>query len=214
VRVPVANVYSLRRDQRGFWVGGTTWADLPFHLNIMSSFLYGANAEGSVFRPLASVFFSNSTLAYPYLPDFHTALNVAAGRCGFVVHRSLCSCCQPEYIAGLQLRAGSHATSRRFAARILCFVAVLSVHAPGAVTRCCMCLRAPHHLYRWLGCVGPLPKRLDLGQFHVVRVSCLAQSRVVALTHTLFLLYSACWVAGSQQGPCVSLGGQHRRVLV
>jgi hypothetical protein len=72
---------SLRRDQRGFWVGGTTWADLPFHLNIMSSFLYGANADASVFRPLASVFFSNSTLAYPYLPDFHTAFNVAAGRC-------------------------------------------------------------------------------------------------------------------------------------
>lgn len=60
--------------------GGTTWADMPFHMNIVASFLYGANQEGSAFSPLASVFYSNSTLAYPYLPDFHTAYNVAAGR--------------------------------------------------------------------------------------------------------------------------------------
>lgn len=74
-------MYSLRPDERGFRTGGTTWADLPFHLNIISSFLYGANSDASVFRPLASVFYSNSSLAYPYLPDFHTAFNVAAGRC-------------------------------------------------------------------------------------------------------------------------------------
>ena len=59
---------------------GTTWADLPFHLNIISSFLYGANVDATVFRPLASVFYSNTSLAYPFLPDFHAAYNVAAGR--------------------------------------------------------------------------------------------------------------------------------------
>lgn len=53
---------------------------MPFHLNIVSSFLTGANVDASAFRPLASVFYSNSTLAYPYLPDFHTAYMVAAGR--------------------------------------------------------------------------------------------------------------------------------------
>ena len=73
---------SLVRDESGtnFMTRGTTWADLPFHLNIISSFLYGANVDATVFRPLASVFYSNTSLAYPFLPDFHAAYNVAAGR--------------------------------------------------------------------------------------------------------------------------------------
>jgi hypothetical protein len=70
-----------RRGLREFRTGGTTWADLPFHLNIVSSFLYGANENATVLKPLASVFYSNATLAYPFLPDFHAAFNVAAGRC-------------------------------------------------------------------------------------------------------------------------------------
>ena len=70
---------------------GTTWADMPFHLNIISSFLYGANVDATVFRPLASVFYSNTSLAYPFLPDFHAAYNVAAGRCDvFWLRASVC----------------------------------------------------------------------------------------------------------------------------
>ena len=66
-------------ENGGHHVAGTVWADLPFHLNIMSSFLHGANQNASVFHPLKSAFFADTHLAYPFLPDFSTAFMVAAG---------------------------------------------------------------------------------------------------------------------------------------
>jgi hypothetical protein len=59
--------------------GGSVYADLPFHLNITTSFLSGANEAATIFSSLLSSFFAGATLAYPFLPDFYIAALVAGG---------------------------------------------------------------------------------------------------------------------------------------
>ena len=59
--------------------GGSVYADLPFHLNITTSFLAGCNESAHIFSSLMSSFYSGVTLAYPFLPDFYIAVLVAGG---------------------------------------------------------------------------------------------------------------------------------------
>jgi hypothetical protein len=58
--------------------GGATWADLPFHMNVAASFLYGTNREFD-FRRAEAAFYAGSRLVYPLLPDFHSACLRVAG---------------------------------------------------------------------------------------------------------------------------------------
>ncbi len=60
-------------------VAGSVYADLPFHLNLLSSFVYGCNQQATAFSSLLSPFYSGEHLAYPYIPDFYSAALVAAG---------------------------------------------------------------------------------------------------------------------------------------
>jgi hypothetical protein len=59
--------------------GGSVYADLPFHLNITTSFLNGCNEWATIFSSLMSSFFAGVTLAYPFMPDFFLAVLAAGG---------------------------------------------------------------------------------------------------------------------------------------
>ena len=59
--------------------GGSVYADLPFHLNLTTSFLDGCNEAATITSSLLSSFYSGVTLAYPFLPDFYIAVLVAGG---------------------------------------------------------------------------------------------------------------------------------------
>ena len=68
--------------------GGSVYADLPFHLNLTTSFLNGCNEWATVFSSLMSSFFAGKTLAYPFMPDFFISVLVAGGwtlRWGLVI---------------------------------------------------------------------------------------------------------------------------------
>ena len=59
--------------------GGSVYADLPFHLNLTTSFLNGCNEWATVFSSLMSSFYAGVTLAYPFMPDFFISVLVAGG---------------------------------------------------------------------------------------------------------------------------------------
>ena len=52
---------------------------VPFHLNLSSSFLNGANERAGMFSTLISTFYAGAPLAYPFIPDFYVAVLVAGG---------------------------------------------------------------------------------------------------------------------------------------
>jgi len=70
---PMVSSRFLRNEPDGsVSSGGATWADLPFHMNIAASFLYGTNREFD-YRRTEAAFYAGSRLVYPLLPDFHAA---------------------------------------------------------------------------------------------------------------------------------------------
>lgn len=58
--------------------GGGCWGDIAFHLDIMSSFLYGSNMH---YKPwaLSNPIYSGVALHYTLLPDYHSALLIKGG---------------------------------------------------------------------------------------------------------------------------------------
>lgn len=58
--------------------GGGCWGDIAFHLDIISSFLYGPNMH---FKPwaLANPIYSGVPLHYTLLPDYHSAMLIKGG---------------------------------------------------------------------------------------------------------------------------------------
>ncbi|ELR19176.1 uncharacterized protein ACA1_032000 [Acanthamoeba castellanii str. Neff] len=58
--------------------GGGCWGDIAFHLDIISSFLYGPNVH---FKPwaLSNPIYSGTTLQYTLLPDYHSAMLIKGG---------------------------------------------------------------------------------------------------------------------------------------
>ncbi len=77
----IFHTHSLLQVGKDFHVGGSTYGDMPFHLNIISSFLHGVNQHANVFKGFTGVFFADSKLVYPFLPDWYTAVLMGAGRC-------------------------------------------------------------------------------------------------------------------------------------
>ena len=73
--------HSLVEVGTGYHVGGTVYGDMPFHLNIINSFLHGVNRHATLFTGFQAVFFADAGLVYPFIPDWHIAVLVAAGRC-------------------------------------------------------------------------------------------------------------------------------------
>lgn len=67
---------------------GACYGDLPFHLNIISSFAHGCNSvpRKGVFN-LISPFFSNLSLSYPIIPDYYSAVIYKC--CGVGYHEAI-----------------------------------------------------------------------------------------------------------------------------
>lgn len=78
VLVPLAflcGMFYFGMFYREMFTKGACYGDLPFHLNIISSFAHGCNSvpRKGVFD-LVSPFFSNLSLSYPIIPDFYSAV--------------------------------------------------------------------------------------------------------------------------------------------
>lgn len=58
--------------------GGGCWGDIAFHLDIISSFLYGPNAHFKAWA-LANPIYAGTTLQYTLLPDFYSAMLIKSG---------------------------------------------------------------------------------------------------------------------------------------
>lgn len=66
---------------------GSAYGDLPFHLNLISSFAHGCNSNRKRMFDLVSPFFANEPLSYPFIPNFYSATLI---KCyGATLHESL-----------------------------------------------------------------------------------------------------------------------------
>ena len=63
----------------GISTKGAAYSDLPFHLNIISSFAYGINYNRTGFYKMDSTFYHGANLAYPIIPDFLSAALMTTG---------------------------------------------------------------------------------------------------------------------------------------
>ena len=67
---PMVTSRFLVEREDGLYSGGTTWADLTFHLGNVASLLFGNNRRFGYDR-LECTFMAGHRFAYPFLPDFH-----------------------------------------------------------------------------------------------------------------------------------------------
>mmetsp|Transcript_40910 Transcript_40910/g.66347 ORF Transcript_40910/g.66347 Transcript_40910/m.66347 type:complete len:712 (-) Transcript_40910:130-2265(-) len=74
----VSTHFLYEKPHGGWYSSGSTWGDLPFHLNLISSYGVGRNSKIR-FGFHDSPIFTGSKLIYPILPDYHSALLVAGG---------------------------------------------------------------------------------------------------------------------------------------
>lgn len=58
---------------------GTAYSDLPFHMNLITSFAFGVNSNRTSFWPFQTPFYAFERLIYPIIPDFHASTLLAAG---------------------------------------------------------------------------------------------------------------------------------------
>ncbi|KAH0787073.1 hypothetical protein GPJ56_009071 [Histomonas meleagridis] len=58
---------------------GAAYSDLPFHLNLISSFVYGCNNPRDSFFSVNTPFFAGEPLAYPIIPNYHAAATMVTG---------------------------------------------------------------------------------------------------------------------------------------
>lgn len=61
---------------KGVYTRGACYGDLPFHLNIISSFAWGCNSQRKFLFDVVSPFYANEPLAYPFIPNFYSAVLV------------------------------------------------------------------------------------------------------------------------------------------
>eukprot|EP00299_Pterocystis_sp_00344_P014687 c7290_g1_i2.p1 GENE.c7290_g1_i2~~c7290_g1_i2.p1 ORF type:complete len:717 (+),score=121.33 c7290_g1_i2:350-2500(+) len=73
------HIHFLLRRGNEHLCGGSVYADLPFHLNLATSFIYGCNKDATITSSLLSLFFAGEALAYPFMPDFYVGALTAAG---------------------------------------------------------------------------------------------------------------------------------------
>eukprot|EP01095_Lingulamoeba_sp_RSL-Kostka_P008386 TRINITY_DN2786_c2_g1_i3.p1 TRINITY_DN2786_c2_g1~~TRINITY_DN2786_c2_g1_i3.p1 ORF type:complete len:279 (+),score=64.09 TRINITY_DN2786_c2_g1_i3:83-919(+) len=70
----------LQKDEKGaIWSGGSVWADIAFHLNVITSFLHGKNKHFNLLEQPKSTIYAGYPMSYPFIPDFHSATLVKTG---------------------------------------------------------------------------------------------------------------------------------------
>jgi len=70
--------------QNGMNTRGWAWADLSFHLQIITSFSYGCNSNRSTLFGLRTPFRNDINFAYPLLPDFHSSFLISSCRMSLI----------------------------------------------------------------------------------------------------------------------------------
>jgi hypothetical protein len=65
---------------RNLFAAGSIWADMPFHLNVINSFLHGENKYFDLFSKPKSTIYSGEAMSYPFIPDFHSSALHALGK--------------------------------------------------------------------------------------------------------------------------------------
>ena len=70
----VSMLYQGRRSK------AAGYGDIPFHMNIISSFVTGCNHKRQSFLEIETVFYAGEKLAYPFMTNFYTATLMATGR--------------------------------------------------------------------------------------------------------------------------------------
>ncbi|KAJ5076229.1 hypothetical protein M0811_06508 [Anaeramoeba ignava] len=76
------HIHFLRYTPDGRSTAMNGFADLPFHENIINSFIHGANSKWKGMNNLKTLFYSNEKFVYPIICNYHTALLVGAGQGG------------------------------------------------------------------------------------------------------------------------------------
>lgn len=65
---------------KGFqYTKGAGYSDLPFHLSLIHSFSIGCNIKHEGFLKLKTPFYSNISLSYPFIPNFHAGFLMSGG---------------------------------------------------------------------------------------------------------------------------------------
>ena len=59
---------------KSIFTRGACYGDLPFHLNLISSFQHGCNMKRNSLFDLLTPFYANEKLAYTFIPDFFSAV--------------------------------------------------------------------------------------------------------------------------------------------
>eukprot|EP00002_Diphylleia_rotans_P021799 TRINITY_DN4252_c0_g1_i2.p1 TRINITY_DN4252_c0_g1~~TRINITY_DN4252_c0_g1_i2.p1 ORF type:complete len:525 (+),score=69.09 TRINITY_DN4252_c0_g1_i2:95-1669(+) len=76
----IFHTHMLPEDEYGnLLTGGNCYSDLPYHLTITNSFLYGYNSRLFSLFSMSNPVFYNDRLQYPIIPDFLTAVCIRGG---------------------------------------------------------------------------------------------------------------------------------------
>lgn len=63
--------------QKGYLTKGSAYGDFPFHMNLISSFVHGCNKNRKSLFDIKSPFFANEKLAYPFIPNYYSAVLIS-----------------------------------------------------------------------------------------------------------------------------------------
>ncbi|EAX91690.1 hypothetical protein TVAG_092760 [Trichomonas vaginalis G3] len=61
----------------GYYTHGASFGDFPFHMNIISSFVYGCNKNRKHLFDLVSPFYAHKELAYPFIPNYYSSVLIS-----------------------------------------------------------------------------------------------------------------------------------------
>ncbi|EAY08542.1 hypothetical protein TVAG_487690 [Trichomonas vaginalis G3] len=56
---------------------GAAYGDFPFHMNLITSFVYGCNKHRKNLLDILSPFYAHENLAYPFIPNFYSAVLIS-----------------------------------------------------------------------------------------------------------------------------------------
>ncbi|KAH0788048.1 hypothetical protein GPJ56_008030 [Histomonas meleagridis] len=94
---------------KGNEVRGAAYGDLPFHLNIISSFAVGCNNKRNGLYNITSSFYGHERLVYPMIPNFFTAVLMSTGSGSLRISLFL-----PSALIILSLLFGMYSLSLKF----------------------------------------------------------------------------------------------------
>eukprot|EP00002_Diphylleia_rotans_P035622 TRINITY_DN7790_c0_g3_i1.p1 TRINITY_DN7790_c0_g3~~TRINITY_DN7790_c0_g3_i1.p1 ORF type:complete len:722 (+),score=141.36 TRINITY_DN7790_c0_g3_i1:58-2223(+) len=106
-----------------WWTSGNCYSDLPFHMSVMNSFLYGKNSRDFSLFKMSEVIYDGHRLIYPIIPDYFSAMLVRGGlsqRWGLVL---------PSWMHAWAFFFMLYASTKRFVAAIHPTTALKSSHA-------------------------------------------------------------------------------------